>query len=234
MLPIVLVHGGGMDGRCWEPLLAHLAGPALAVDLPGRGAHPAPLDSVTFSVCAASVCDDVDRAGFDEVVLVGHSLAGCSMPAIVGALGDRVRHAVFVACMVPDDGTSALDMLDPAIQELIREAGGTEVAPMGPDIAKLVLGDDLTDEQFAWCVERLSGEALRLTTDTVDLSPLRADMPRTWVRTLADLVLPPDQQVRFAVNAGNCPIVDIDSGHMCMVSKPAKLAAILNATADVR
>jgi pimeloyl-ACP methyl ester carboxylesterase len=228
MIPIVLVHGGGLDGRCWDPLLPLLAGPALAVDLPGRGAHPTPLHSVTFAACAASVRDDVDAAGFDEVVLVGHSLAGCSMPAILGMLGDRVRHAVFVACTVPSDGNSAYDMLDPAIQERIRDAGGIEPRPMDPEMAKLVLGNDLTDEQFAWCVDRLVAEAPQLTTEPVDLSPLRSDLPRTWVRTLNDIILSADAQLGYAANVGDCPIVDLDAGHMCMVSRPGPLADLLN------
>ena len=97
MTPIVLIHGGASDARCWERLVPLLDGQALAVDLPGRGAHPAHLESVTFADCADSVLSDIGAAGFEEVMLVGHSLAGCSMPAIIGALGDRVRHAVFVA-----------------------------------------------------------------------------------------------------------------------------------------
>ena len=82
--PVVLVHGGGFAGSCWDLLLEHLDGPVLAVDLPGRGRHPAALDSVTLESAAASVVADIDAAGFDEVVLVGHSLAGCSMPAAIG------------------------------------------------------------------------------------------------------------------------------------------------------
>ena len=113
MTPIVLVHGGGLDSRCWDPLLTHLPGPVLAVDLPGRGAHPAPLGSVTFATCAASVRDDVDAAGFDEIVLVGTRLP----------------------------------------------------------------------------------EALNLNNDPVDLSPLSADMPRTWVRTLQDIIIAAPKQL---------------------------------------
>ena len=116
MTPLVLVHGGGFDRRCWDLLLPHLAGPVIAVDLPGRGRHPAPLASVTFADCARAVVEDIDEAGFDEIVLVGHSLAGCSMPATIGLLGDRVRHTVFVACTVPEDGASAIDTLDPEIR----------------------------------------------------------------------------------------------------------------------
>ena len=229
MTPMVLVHGGGMDHRCWDPLLPHLVGPAIAVDLPGRGSHPAPLKSVTFTDCAETVTADIDAAGFDGIVLVGHSLAGCSMPAIIGSLGDRVRHAVFIACTVPEDGTSSLDTLDPEIQAWVRDAGDTEeLGVMDETMARIVLGDDLDDAQFAWCVERLVPEAPRLTTDPVDLSPLRSAMPRTWIRTLHDIIVNPEKQLRFAGNVGGCPVIDIDAGHMCMVSQPEATAAILN------
>ncbi|MGO8859645.1 MAG: alpha/beta fold hydrolase [Acidimicrobiales bacterium] len=229
MMPIVLIHGGGLDSRCWERLLPELLGPVLAIDLPGRGAHPAPLASVDFAYCAASVRDDVDAAGFDSVLLVGHSLAGCSMPAMVALMGQRVAGLVFVACTVPESGHSAFDTLDPDIQAMILAAGEPlEPRPMDPALAKVVLGNDLDDEQFAWCAERLVPEAPRLTTEPVDLSPLRAPMPCTWVRTLRDLIVPAAKQLRFSGNVGNCPVVDIDAGHMCMVSRPVALAEILN------
>ena len=120
MTPIVFIHGGAFDGRCWDLVVAELTSPAISVDLPGRGRHPKPLAEVTLQGCAASVVSDIDEAGFDDVVLVGHSLAGSTMPGLIGLLGDRVRHATFVACTVPDDGKSALDMLDPEIQGLAR------------------------------------------------------------------------------------------------------------------
>ena len=229
MTPLVLVHGGGSDSRCWDRVLPHVAGPVIAVDLPGRGRHPARLASVTFADCAVSVADDVDAAGFDEIVLVGHSLAGCSMPAIIGRLGDRVRHAVFVACTVPEDGTSCFDTLDPAVQAVARAGGDTgEPRAMDEAMAKLVLGNDLDDAQFAWCVERFVPEAPRLTSDPVDLSPMRSAMPRTWIRTLQDIIVPPEKQLRFAGNVGNCTLIDLDAGHMCMVSQPEATASILN------
>lgn len=225
--PYVLVHGGGFDSRCWELLLPHLDRPALAVDLPGRGRHPADLRTVTFADCARSVRDDVDAAGFDEVILVGHSLAGCSIPPIVGLLGERVRHAVFVACTVPADGRSVVDTLEPEVREMARRVADVEPAPMPPDIARLVIGQDLTDEQFAWCLERTVAEAPPLTADPVDISGLVPTVPRTWIRTLRDIVVAADKQLRFVANVGDCPVVDIDPGHMCMVSRPAELSTLL-------
>ncbi len=229
MTPIVLIHGGASDARCWERLVPLLDGQALAVDLPGRGAHPADLESVTFADCADSVLSDIGAAGFEEVMLVGHSLAGCSMPAIIGALGDRVRHAVFVACTVPSNGQSAMDTLDPDVQRMIRDRRAPDGArPLDRSVAKLVLGDDLDDEQLAWCLARVVPEAPRLPTDPVDLSPLEGPMPRSWICTLQDLIIPAEKQRRFAGNVGNCPVLELDAGHMCMVSQPSALAVMLN------
>ena len=112
---------------------------------------------------------------------------------------------------------------------MIRDAGEpTEPGPMDPALAKVVLGNDLDEEQFAWCAERLVPEATRLSTDPVDLSPLRASTTSVWVRTLQDLIVAPAKQSCFADNVGDCPVVDIDAGHMCMVGQPAALAEILN------
>jgi len=236
MIPVVLVHGGGLDGRCWDPTRDLMSAPSIAVDLPGRGAHPADLRSVTFADCAESVRADVDAAGFQDIVLAGHSLAGCSMPTMIGLLGDRVRHAVFIACTVPETGKSAYDTLDPEVQAMAR-AGMEAAADVQPraldgELAKLVLGNDLTDEQLAFCLERLVAEAPGLSDSPVDLASLRPDLPSTWVCTLQDMIVAAEKQRRFAKNVGpNCRVLDLDAGHMCMVGQPARTAEILDEVA---
>jgi pimeloyl-ACP methyl ester carboxylesterase len=228
-IPMVLVHGGGFAGSCWDPLLEFLDGPVLAVDLPGRGRHPAPLETVSLASAAESVVGDIDAAGFDEVILVGHSLAGCSMPGMIGLLGDRARHAIFVGATVPEDGTCCLDTLPADIQSMAREAAETEKpGVLDPELARAFFANDLNDEQFAWMLQQLVPEFPRLTSDPVDLSPL-STLPCTWICTLQDAIVPPERQHRFAKNVGDCPVIELDSGHMCMISQPRQLADIIHA-----
>jgi hypothetical protein len=48
------------------------------------------------------------------------------------------------------------------------------------------------------------------------------------VRPLQDAIVAPAEQLRFADNVGDCAVHDIDAGHMCMISKPAELASLLD------
>jgi pimeloyl-ACP methyl ester carboxylesterase len=206
-----------------------LDAPAVAVDLPGRGRRPGPLDGVTFSSCAEALKDEVDAAGFDRFVLVGHSLAGCSMPAMVDLLGDRVSHLVFLACTVPEDGTACLDTLDPEVRAIAADSPpARELGVLPREAAAAMFGNDLDDDQLEWCVSRMVPEAPRLVSDPVDLSPFRRPIARTWILTLHDVVVPPAKQERFAKNVGDTPIVRLDAAHMSMISRPTETAALLN------
>ena len=176
---------------------------------PSRSISPAGVcirrrcDRSRIGSAAASVAADVDAAGFDDVILVGHSLAGCSMPATIGLLGDRVRHAVFVACTVPDHGSSAIDMLPADLQTFARANLDADPGVLSPELAKGMFGNDLDDAQFAWMLEQMVPEAPGLITEPVDLSPLRSPVPRTWVRPLHDAIVDPDTQLRFTGNVGD-------------------------------
>lgn len=229
-VPIVLVHGGGFGRRCWERMLPFVDGPVIAVDLPGRGSHPADLRSVTIAECARSIVEDIDAAGFDDVVLAGHSLAGSSLPATTGLLGPRAEHVVFIGATVPPNGQSSFDTLDPEIQAMSKDINTSEadIGTLDPATATAIFGNDLDDEQIGWMLGQLVPEAPNLIFESVDTTPLR-DVPCTWVRTRHDLIVVPAKQDRFAAGIpGGCDVVDIDAAHMCMISKPEETAAILN------
>lgn len=231
MTPIVLVHGGGFDSRCWDLLTPLLESPVLAVDLPGRGRRPSPPEAVTFAACAEAIADEVEAAGFDEVVLVGHSQAGCSLPRTMALLGESVRHAVFLAALVPKQGQSPIQALAPDVSDMVGEQREHQRSTMDPDLAKIFFGNDLDEAQFAWCLERMVPEPPNLPEEPVDLTGLGSRCPRTWVRTTLDAILRPDLQLQFAARVGHCPVVDLHAGHMCMISQPAALATLITGIA---
>lgn len=231
----VLIHGSNHSSRCWDPIIDLLDGPVLAIDLPGRGQHPGPLDRLHLADFVESAVDDIEAARAAEIVLVGHSMAGLSMPGIVDRVRDRLRHIVFVSCAVPPQGGSLLSTLPPHLAELAELA---EPDPAGMFPGKKLLAqtmcEGMDDEQTAFTLNVSVPEAYWPMRDPVDLSGLRHPVPRTWVKLLRDRSPSPEQASVFAERAGCTDVVEMDTGHFAMITHPRELADVLNSLHEAR
>jgi pimeloyl-ACP methyl ester carboxylesterase len=226
-MAFVLVHGGSFAGSCWEPVLPHLPPDTVALDLPGRGTRPRPLAGITIADFVDAVVEDIESRDLHDVVLVGHSMAGITMPGVAARIPERLAHLVFVACTVPADGTRIVDTLDPEIRAIAEQnAPRPEGGKLDDATATALFCNDMDDDQVRWTLARMVNEANQLTLEPVSLAGLKHPIPRTWVRTLHDIVVPPDRQAEFARTV-DAEVVDLDSAHMAMISHPAELAALL-------
>jgi pimeloyl-ACP methyl ester carboxylesterase len=226
----VLIHGGGHSSRCWERVVPLLDAPARALDLPGRGDHPAPLDEVRLADSIDAVAAAVASADLRDVVLVGHSMAGLILAGVVERVHARLRHVVFVSCAVPPHGGTLLDLVPPEIAAIAAAAVPTPAGvALDPATVARLQCYDMDDEQTAFTLEVVVPEAYWPTREPVDLAGLARPVPRTWVRLLRDRTFEPTAQLAMARRTGCDEVVDIDSGHMAMISHPRELAAALNA-----
>jgi pimeloyl-ACP methyl ester carboxylesterase len=223
---LVLVHGGQHTGRCWQPTVD-----ALAVVAPGR--TPGDLATLTIAQCVDSVVAQIDEAQLDDVVLVGHSMAGLTVPGVAARLGPgRVKRLVMVACCVPQQGRSIVDTLAGPFKVMAARAAksGRPAKPMPKALANLMFCNGMTAEQKAFVHAQLCGEASSITAEPVDRRNLSPDIPRSWVLPLRDRSLRPKQQRTYIDNLGGVDdVVEIDACHDVMVSHPGELAAILAA-----
>jgi pimeloyl-ACP methyl ester carboxylesterase len=234
-MTFVLVHGGGFAGSCWNELEPLLSGPVLAVDLPGRGRNPQDLGSVTMSDFIDSVAKQIVAENLTDVILVGHSMAGLTLPGVAERIPDRLSHLVFVSCSVPPHGTRPIDAigdLSPAAQDVAEHIGDRVASGQGvlhADLARVMFCNDMDEATTQSTLERRVPEALRVLSEPTDLSGLRHPIPRTYVRLLRDASITLEAQDKMIANLGGASVVDLDAGHMAMISEPQGLAAILNA-----
>jgi pimeloyl-ACP methyl ester carboxylesterase len=227
---IVFVHGGKHDSRYWQPTMDAIAEREptvrlLAVDLPGRRGVTG---DMTLSGCVNSAVAQVQQADMGPIVLVGHSLAGVTMPGIASKLGaESVRRIVAVSCCVPPQGKTTADTVSWSSRLVARLL---ERLPMPKWLARQIFCNGMSAEQTELSLRLLVPDAPDtpgLTRAPADRSALPPDIPRTWVLTLRDRTLPPRVQLRFAANLNVSEIVPIDTGHNPMIADPQGLAEIL-------
>jgi pimeloyl-ACP methyl ester carboxylesterase len=225
----LLVHGGGMGASCWDLLTPLLDGTVVAPDLPGRGSRSdVDIRTVTLSDCANAVVAAAD--GLTDIVLVGHSLAGVSLARAMPRLADRLRHVVFLAAVVPEDGTCVLDQIDPQVREYVEASIAGGVYDQERESAREILCNDLDEERSEWVLDRITADSAALLAEPVDLSGLSAHVRRTYVRTELDRCYVPELQEKSVARVGGDVRV-LSTGHMPMVGRPEELAALLTSIA---
>ena len=97
-VPVVLIHGAGMDRTVWQFQARALAGhgyDVYAVDLPGHGGSqgPPPTDIEGY---ADWLVGFLDAAGIDQAVLVGHSMGSLIAIDVAARHPDRVLALVLL------------------------------------------------------------------------------------------------------------------------------------------
>jgi pimeloyl-ACP methyl ester carboxylesterase len=223
---VVLVHGSNLSGACWGRMRKHLATSAVAVDLPGRGSRPADISAVTLDDCVEAVVDSANEAGFDQFVLVGHSLGGVVITEAASRDPERVVSLVYVGALIPAAGQSAAGVVFGADLPTTHPQMATE------ERAKLFFANDMSDEQWGEVWRQFVPESPLLWN--AGLSGHRAEVPITYVSMSDDVGVPRLLADEMINNLGNG--VDhrvLSAGHLAMVSKPQALAAIIDDTSIV-
>jgi len=232
---LVLVHGGQHAGDCWEPTVdeIHRQAPDLEVislDLPGRRDKPGDLITASLDDWVDSLIADIEDAGFEQLVIVGHSMAGLTVPGVVTKLGSsRVREMVLAAAFVPPNGKSVVDTLPGIVGWYARrkaDSGQSGVLPNA--LAEFVFCNGMTRRQRSFNRDRFYAESPSVIFEKADRSGLPEDVPRTWILTLHDRALSlRSQRESIAALGGVQTVLPMDTCHNLMVSQPKLLAEIL-------
>jgi pimeloyl-ACP methyl ester carboxylesterase len=232
---LVLVHGGEHAADCWDLVLDELHRQApelrtLAVDLPGRGRTPGDLATATIVEWVDSVVADIEEAGLGDVVIVGHSMAGVTVPGVVAKLGSpRVREMILAAAFVPPHGLSIVDTLGGPLAAFARHAAkGGRPVKIPRVVTQYAFCNGMTREQRSLTMSLLCAESPRVPGEPVDRSGLPHDVPRTWILTTRDRALSvKSQHASIAALGGVQDVISVDACHELMFSHPERLAQIL-------
>ena len=226
-MDIVLIAGMWFDGSAWDdvvPALEKLGHRPVPVTLPGQGDGDT---SATFDDQVAAVLAAVDSASGKPMV-VGHS-AACALAWIAAdRRPEQVASVALIGGFPSGDGKTYFGFFEP-VDGVVPFPGWEPFE--GPDSA------DLDDEAKRRIAARAIAVPEAVTKGIVRLSderrydvPVLAVCPEFTPADVREWIA--DGDVPELAKARHLDLVDIDSGHWPMFTKPTELARLLAEAAD--
>lgn len=231
MKTFLLLHGAMRGAWLWDrliPFIADAGAKAIAYDLPGHGKRSAERTGVNMTVYISDVLSYIERENLNDLVLVGHSMSGIIISRVAEEMTERIRHLVYLAAVVPNDGDALIDLLPKQRQEALRKLEGKTVDIFGSvDELRLNYFTDQEGEDKDHYLKQLTSQPLAVFFEKISIKKLhRLSIPRTYILGFRDRSLPPELTRRFAEKLGVNP-VEVDAGHDMMVVRAAEVAELL-------
>ncbi|MDT5329103.1 MAG: hypothetical protein QOF31_400 [Mycobacterium sp.] len=228
MTTFALVHGAWHGAWCWErltPLLNQAGHEVVAMDLPTEDG------AATFDTYADVVCAALDGCD-DDVVLVGHSYGGNTVPLV--AVRRPIRHLVYLCAMIPDIGRSLFDqfsdeleMLNPVYEqglsmpdEQLRQVW-TDL-----DIACAMFYGDCDEPTTKAALDRIRPQSAYPAILPSSLAEFPA-VKTTYIVCSGDQILRPEWSRRTARERLTAELIELPGHHSPFYSRPSVLADVL-------
>jgi pimeloyl-ACP methyl ester carboxylesterase len=220
-----LVHGAWHGAWCWERLIPELerrGQRAITVDLPATDPNAG---SAGYAEVVLEVLDDAD----DDVVLVGHSFAGLTIPYVAAIR--PVRELVYLCALLPLPGKSFGQQAeeepilapDFGAKQIAHEDGSSS---WPEDAAVDAFFHDCPPPMARSAAQRLRAQAWRVSNE---VTPLREwpSVRSRYILATGDRAVRPEWSRSAARRRLGLTAVEIPGGHSPFFSRPSALADLL-------
>ncbi|WP_405388679.1 alpha/beta hydrolase [Streptomyces sp. NBC_01102] len=226
MANYVLAAGAWLGAWAWDDVVPELRAA-------GHGAHPVTLSGLGDRkgrpagqrTHVQDIVGEVEGRDLRDVVLVGHSYSGIPVSQAAERIGDRLAHVVFVDSVVPADGESFASRWwqgSRALEDAIVANGGFWAPPTAAECD----GQGLTGQQIRRFVSGATPHPGATLTEPAVLERDLGELTATYVKCLLDGPEPSDD-VAALLTGKRWRLVETDTGHWPMFSRPRELARIL-------
>jgi esterase len=241
--PTVLLHGFLGMGKNLRSLAQGLLAAEpdrriLVPDLTGHGASPPLPPEATLGTLAGDVLETADAAGFQGALsLIGHSLGGRVALAAARRAPERIREVTFLDIgpgPVDEQHSGSRRVLDVLLQAPDEAPGRRDLRQylidhqLSAALADwLVMNVRLDGGRARWSFDRQALDRLQRTTSAEDLWDVVEEGQAICrcVRGRRSSYVPDQDAARL--EAADCPVVTLDSGHDLHVEAlPALLATL--------
>jgi pimeloyl-ACP methyl ester carboxylesterase len=181
--------------------------------------------TINATLHIADVVNVIRYERLRDIVLVGHSYGGNVISGVAEIVPDKIAALVFLDAFVPDDGQSVVDLVQPAVKEIILAAAarGETTVPVR-DAAAF----NVNEKDRAW-VDSLAGpQPIGSMTEKLKLTGARDRIARkTYIRASGYPNVAFEAAHARAKADKTWRTYEVPCGHDVMIDMPERLAEIL-------
>lgn len=187
----VLLHGAWHGAWAWSKAasLIRLAGHSVSTPtLSGLGerSHVAAGTS-GLAVHVQDIVSHLMMEDLRDVVLVGHSYAGCVVSGVLAARTGRIAHAIYVDAFVPMQGQSMANFVPPPVKaDFERLSAQNATVPVPPAVSWTERWGLSDPSLMAWAQPRMTAQAALSFTEQVKGDPMAESVRRTYLKCAAN------------------------------------------------
>ena len=183
----VLVHGAWHGGWAWSkaaPLLRAAGHGVSTPTLSGLGERwQVAAGTSGLQVHVQDIVDHLMMEDLKEIVLVGHSYAGCVVSGVLAERTGRVAHAIYVDAMVPMQGQGLATFVPATVRANFEKlAEQNAVVPPPAPAARGELWGITDPAMVAWTSPRFKPQAARSFAETVAGDPMAENLRRSYLK----------------------------------------------------
>ncbi len=225
----VLVHGAWHGGWCWCRVADRLRASGHIVFTPtltglGERAHLLHPD-IDLSLHVADVLGLIKCERLNNIVLVGHSYGGFVISGVAEAVANKISSIVFLDAFIPDNGESLLDVVQPAVQDVIQDVldRGDTTVPVRDAAAFKV-----NEKDRPWVDSLATPQPIGTMTEKIKLTGARERVAtKAYIRAAGYPNVSFDKACARTKADRSWRTYEVPCGHDVMIDKPDRLAEIL-------
>jgi len=225
----ILVHGAWHGGWAWQRVVDRLRARGHSVFAPtntglGERAHLL-CPGIDLSLHIADVLGVIKYERLRNFVLVGHSYGGCVISGIAEAVADAIQSIVFLDAFIPDNGDSTLDLVQPAVQDVIRGAlARGEITVPVRDAATF----KVNEKDRAWVDSLATPQPIATFTEKLTLTGARERIAKkTYIRASGYPNVSFENALARVKADPSWRTYEVPCGHDVMIDDPERLTEIL-------
>lgn len=223
---LIFIYGAGLGDYIWEETREHLYSAILIIQFPNRGAGDQANKGIPFESYLDSAIQQIESWDMDRFTIIAHFIGGGLGLLLCDHFKDSVNGFISISAILPQSGKSFTDCFpfpQNLLLPLILKIFGT--TPPRKSIEK-ELCSDLSALQAEEVIKQFTPESIKLYTSKITY----ASLPKAclYIKLTQDQAISHSMQDAMINNLNQTTVIELDSGHLPMISKPKELAGIIS------